>query len=632
MMVTTFFKEMNLPEDLKKLSLSELTALASSMRDYMLQTVADNGGHLSASLGVVELSLALHYHYQSPKDKIIWDVGHQSYPHKLLTGRWQKFPTLRCKDGLCGFPKPAESAHDPFGTGHSSTSISAALGLSKARDLLNEEGRVIAVIGDGALTGGMAYEALNHAGHLKAGLTVILNDNKMSISSNVGSMAGYLSRIRSDPKYSRMKKDYERYVGKIPLIGAKLIDSTERLKGGLKYLIMPGMLFEELGFTYLGPVDGHNIEALLTILKQADKLSGPVLVHVVTEKGKGYRYAEKAPDVFHGIGPFDLNNGLPLKAKKKLTYTDVFGSALLDLAQKDDKIVAITAAMTAGTGLKEFSKRYPERFFDVGIAEQHAVTMAAALAAGGLKPVFAVYSTFLQRAFDQVLHDACIGNLPVVFAVDRAGIVGEDGETHQGLFDLSFLRCIPNMTVLAPADEAELKQMLSCAFYDFSGPVALRYPRDKVQGVSQEGFKALEPGRGELVKEGSDLLIIAAGTVLYFALQAAERLLKKGLQAAVLNARFVKPLDEELIIKNALRCGRVLTVEENVLSGGFGSAVLELFEKEGLMLPVKRLGVQDIFVGQGSRAQMLKCCGLDAEGIYLSALNFARAHYWKEHI
>lgn len=624
------FEEMDLPGDLKNLSLDELNELAEKMRAYMLQTVADNGGHLAASLGVVELSLALHYNYNSPQDKIIWDVGHQSYPHKLLTGRWEDFHTLRCKDGLCGFPKPAESEHDPFIAGHSSTSISAALGFAKARDLQGENYKVIAVIGDGALTGGMAFEALNHAGHIKANVTVILNDNKMSISSNVGSMAGYLSRIRSDPKYSRMKKDYEYYVGKIPFIGNRLIDSTEKIKGGLKYLIVPGMIFEELGFTYLGPVDGHNVEAVLTILKQADKLSGPVLVHVVTEKGKGYCYAEDAPEVFHGVGPFDLNNGLPLKEKKQATYTDVFGRTLLDLARKDDKIVAITAAMTAGTGLTKFSKEFPERFFDVGIAEQHGVTMAAALSAGGLKPVFAVYSTFLQRGYDQILHDACIAKLPVIFAVDRAGIVGEDGETHQGLFDLSYLRSIPNMNVLAPADETELEAMLKSAFSCPNGPLAIRYPRDKVKGVLKDQAKEIVFGRAELLLKGDDLLIVAAGTIVEAALEAAQRLGNEGIKASVINARFVKPLDEELILSAAQRCGRVLTVEENVLAGGFGSAVLELFEKENLVLPVKRLGVPDCFVAHGTRAEVLASLGLDSAGIFKAALSFSRPLAYRE--
>jgi 1-deoxy-D-xylulose-5-phosphate synthase len=615
-------KSLNLPGDLKKLNKEELAEVALEIRKYMIQTVADNGGHLAAGLGVVELAIALHSNYSSPHDKIIWDVGHQSYPHKLLTGRWDQFPTLRRKDGLCGFPKPSESEHDPFATGHSSTSISAALGWAKARDHQGDNYKVIAVIGDGALTGGMSFEALNHAGHIKADLTVILNDNKMSIGSNVGSMSAYLGRIRSDPKYSRLKKDFEHFVSRVPLVGKKVVESTEKIKGGLKYLIVPGMIFEELGFTYLGPVDGHNIKAIRTLLKQADKLSGPVLVHVVTEKGKGYHYAEKAPEVFHGIGPFDLSNGLPLKKKKATSYTDVFGATLLKAAAENSKIVAITAAMTTGTGLKKFSKEFPERFYDVGIAEQHGVTMAAALAAGGMKPVFAVYSTFLQRAYDQLLHDTSMQNLPVVFAVDRAGIVGEDGETHQGLFDLSYLRSIPNMTVMAPANENELQNMVISALAHQDGPVAIRYPRDKIVGDEIKPPTAIPYGKGELVRQGEDLLIIAAGTVVNQALEAAEKLFWQGIRTTVINARFIKPLDQELIINWAHRCGRVLTVEENVLPGGFGSAVLELFEQKGVYMPVKRLGVDDCFVPHGTRAQMLACCGLDTEGIYTAALTF----------
>lgn len=621
---------LNLPDDLKKLDEKELNEVAAEIREYMIQTVADNGGHLAASLGVVELAIALHCNYNSPRDKIVWDVGHQSYPHKLLTGRWKQFTSLRQRDGLCGFPKPSESIHDPFATGHSSTSISAALGLAKARDHQGEDFKVVAVIGDGALTGGMSFEALNHAGHIKADLTVILNDNKMSIGSNVGSMSAYLGRIRSDPKYSRLKKDYEHFVSRMPIVGKKLIDSTEKIKGGLKYLIVPGMIFEELGFTYLGPVDGHNIKAVSNILKQADKISGPVLVHVVTEKGKGYQYAENAPEVFHGIGPFDLSNGLPLKKKKMPTYTDVFGNTLIDIARKNEKVVAITAAMTAGTGLKRFSKEFPDRFYDVGIAEQHGVTMAAALAAGGMRPVFAVYSTFLQRAYDQVLHDTCMQNLPVVFAVDRAGIVGEDGETHQGLFDLTYLRSIPNMTIMAPSNEDELKDMIFSAFNFAAGPVAIRYPRDKVKGLELKEPELIRHGKGEVLVQGNDLLIVAAGVVVNYALEAAEKLFWQGIKAAVINARFVKPLDEELIISWARKCGRVLTVEENVLPGGFGSAILETFEKKDMIIPVKRLGVNDCFIPHGTRTQMLKSCGLDSEGIYKAALTLSEVRRARE--
>ncbi len=617
---------MKLPEDLKNLKIAELEELAAEIRNYMIRTVADTGGHLAPNLGVVELALALHSTFQSPRDRIIWDVGHQSYPHKLLTGRWDRFPTLRRYRGLSGFPKPAESEHDPFGTGHSSTSISAALGLALARDFYGGNYKVIAVIGDGAFTGGMAYEALNHAGHVKTDLIVILNDNKMSISSNVGAMSDYLGRIRSDPKYSRLKAEFEQMLNRVPLVGKKMVESAERLRGGLKYLITPGMIFEELGLTYFGPVDGHNIAALKRTLRQAARMKGPVLVHVLTEKGKGYHYAEAAPERFHGIGPFDLDNGLPRSKKKSLTYTEVFGNTMLKLAAENPKIVALTAAMAGGTGLSRFAELYPQRFYDVGIAEQHAAGLAAALAAGGLKPVFAVYSTFLQRAYDQMIHDVCLQKLPVVFAIDRAGIVGEDGETHQGIFDLCYLRSIPGMAVMAPRNEDELQHMLYTALHGAPGPSALRYPRDKGEGVALKEPHLLPWGQGELLREGKDLLVAAAGTVANAALAAAERLFnEEGIDAAVINARFVKPLDEKLILEWAARCGRLLTVEENTLVGGFGSAVLELLSKRGLVLPVRRLGIDDRFVEQGPRSLVLSLYGLDAEGIFREALSLAGA-------
>ncbi|MDY6826658.1 MAG: 1-deoxy-D-xylulose-5-phosphate synthase [Bacillota bacterium] len=619
----SMISKLKLPDDLKNLTAGQLNHIAHEIREYMISTVADTGGHLAASLGVVELTLALHSSYRSPRDKIIWDVGHQSYPHKLLTGRWEQFPTLRKEGGLCGFPKRSESEHDHFGTGHSSTSISAALGLAKARDLQGDDYKVIAVIGDGAMTGGMAFEAMNYAGHIKSDLLVILNNNKMSISSNVGSLAAYLGRIRSDPKYSRLKNDFEQMAKRLPVFGDRLVDSAERIKGGLKYLIMPGMLFEELGFTYFGPVDGHNIEAIKNILKQADKMKGPVLVHVVTEKGKGYSYAEKAPEVFHGVGPFNPSNGLPLKKKKEPSYTEIFGKTLLEIGRLDQRIVAITAAMTAGTGLRKFAGEFPERFFDVGIAEQHGVTMAAALAAGGMRPVFAVYSTFLQRAYDQLIHDVCLQKLPVVFAVDRAGIVGEDGETHQGLFDLTYLRSIPNMSIMVPADEDELRNMLHMAVSYEDGPVALRYPRDKADGLLMKEPYPLSWGRGVLLKPGEDLLIVAVGPVVKQAMLAAEKLFWRGIKAAVINARFVKPLDNELIAGLAQKCGRVITVEENVINGGFGSGVAEMLARKGLAVPVKMLGIDDVFVEHGKRAVMLSHCGLDAAGIYKAACSFA---------
>lgn len=616
---------LRLPEDLHNLSVAELEELAEVIRRHMIETVADRGGHLAPNLGVVELALALHSTFKSPRDRIIWDVGHQSYPHKLLTGRWERFHTLRRHGGLSGFPKVTESVHDPFGTGHSSTSISAALGLAEARDQRGERAKIIAVIGDGALTGGMAFEALNHAGHLKSDLMVVLNDNKMSIGTNVGALSAYLDRIRSDPAYSRLKEEFEQRARRVPLVGHRVVDSAEKIRKGLKSLIKPGLLFEELGLAYFGPVDGHNIAALKSAFRQTARVKGPVLLHVLTEKGKGYRYAEAAPERFHGIGPFDLQNGLPRGKKSGLSYTGAFGQTLVRLAAGDSRIVALTAAMTAGTGLKEFASRYPQRFYDVGIAEQHAVGMAAALAAGGLRPVVAIYSTFLQRAYDQIIHDVCMQNLPVIFAVDRAGIVGEDGETHQGIFDLSYLRSAPQMALMAPRHEDELQHLLYTAVQRGAGPAALRYPRDKGEGVGLTEPRLLPWGRGEVLREGDDLLIIAAGPCANAALAAAERLAGVGVEAAVINARFIKPLDEELLLKWARRCGRILTVEENSIVGGFGSAVLEALARNNLALPVKLLGIEDAFVEQGPRDLLLSLCGLDGEGIFKAALTFSSA-------
>lgn len=613
-----------LPGDLKNLTMAEMEQLASEIRQYMIRTVAYNGGHLAANLGVVELTLALHSTFDSPRDRIIWDVGHQSYPHKIVTGRLKQFHTLRDYGGLSGFPKPAESLHDAFGTGHSSTSISAALGLARARDFHGDDYKVIAVIGDGALTGGMSFEALNHAGHMKTDMTVILNDNEMSISENVGAMSAYLGRIRSNPRYFKLKEELEHALSRIPVVGKKVVRSAERIRGGLKYLFMPGMIFEELGLTYFGPVNGHNIAAMRNVFRRAAKMRGPIIIHVVTEKGKGYAYAEEAPELFHGIGPFDLKNGLPRGRKTGISYTEIFGRTMERLGAENEKIVAITAAMTGGTGLGYFAQSFPDRFYDVGIAEQHGVTLAAALAAGGMRPVVAVYSTFLQRAVDQIIHDVCLQKLPVIFAVDRAGIVGEDGETHQGLFDLTYLRCIPNMTVMAPANQEEMQRMLHTAVISGSGPVAIRFPRDVGECTELTWPRLLPWGKGELVHEGEDLLIAAAGATLPAALAAAERLFWQGIKVAVINPRFIKPLDEELLITWARKCGRVITVEENVLSGGFGSGLMEMLEKNGINIPVKRLGIDDRFVEQGTREQVLAIYGLDDEGIFQSALAFTR--------
>ncbi len=611
---------LDLPGDLKILSPAQLKQLAQEIRGFIIKTVSDNGGHLAPNLGVVELTLALHSTFESPRDQIIWDVGHQTYAHKLLTGRRDGFASLRRYGGLSGFPNPAESPHDPFGTGHSSTSVSAALGLAKARDLRGEKYRVVAVIGDGALTGGMALEGLNNAGHLKTDLLVVLNDNKMSINTNVGSLPAYLGRLRTDPKYSRLKEELENFFKQIPVLGKRMVESAERLKRSLKYLLVPGVLFEELGFTYLGPVDGHNISTMKDVFWRAAGMKGPVLVHVLTEKGKGYTYAEKSPVRFHGIGPFNLKNGQTISHREAPTYTEIFSNTIVNLARQNPKIIAITAAMATGSGLDKFASAFPDRFFDVGIAEQHGITFAAALAAGGFQPVVAIYSTFLQRGFDQLIHDICLQNLPVVLAIDRAGIVGEDGETHQGQFDISYLRLIPNLAIMAPVDEQELQNMLYTAFKQPRGPVAIRYPKGQGEGVKIGKLTGLPWGKGRLLVEGKDLLIIAAGSTAGSALKAARKLSEGGIRVAVIDPRFIKPLDEQLIVDWAQRCRAVLTVEENVLNGGFGSSVMELLSNHGCSVPVRRLGIADRFVEHGSRSKLLSLHRLDASGIISEVL------------
>ncbi|GAW94190.1 1-deoxy-D-xylulose-5-phosphate synthase [Calderihabitans maritimus] len=612
----------NGPKDVKKLTLSQLEQLAGEIRSEMIATVARTGGHIAPNLGVVELTLALHFTFDSPKDKFIWDVGHQCYVHKLLTGRREKFDSLRQYGGISGFPKREESPHDAFNTGHSSTSISAAVGMALAREKRGEKYEVVAIIGDGALTGGMAFEALNHAGHLGIDLIVILNDNEMSIASNVGALSSYLSRLRTDPMYFKGKEEFETLLRKVPHIGPRVVKVAERVKDSLKYLVVPGMLFEELGFTYLGPIDGHNIAAMNSVFKRAKSIRGPVLIHVITKKGKGYRPAEENPDTFHGIGPFDIRTGSPIRKNGPPSYTSVFGNTLVQLAREDERIIGITAAMPNGTGLDIFAKEFPARFYDVGIAEQHAVTLAAGMAVEGFKPVVAIYSTFLQRAYDQILHDVCLQNLPVVFAIDRAGIVGEDGETHQGLFDFSYLRSIPNMTVMAPKDENELRHMLATAI-TFDGPIALRYPRGSGTGVRlDQEVKPLPVGKAEVLREGQHIVILAIGRPVYDALAAAEELASLGIEAGVINCRFVKPLDEELIKAVARKVKRIVTVEEHVLAGGFGSAVLELLARERINdREVLCLGIPDEFVPQGKADILRAKYGLTAEGIKKAILS-----------
>lgn len=610
------------PKDLRALSHEELGTVADELRKLIIETVAVNGGHLASNLGIIELTIALHYAFESPVDRIVWDVGHQSYAHKILTGRREAFSTLRTEKGISGFPKISESPHDAFGVGHSSTSISAALGLLEARDRNHEQFKVIAVIGDGALSGGIAFEGMNNAGHAKKDLIVILNDNEMSISPNVGALSAYMNRILTDERYRRFKKETISFLEGIPKLGGSVAKIARKTEETLKGMILPGLLFEELGFDYIGPIDGHNTELLIETLNRIKSSTSPTLVHVITKKGKGYEFSEKDPCVFHGIGPFEVETGSPLSAGS-VTYSAAFGTCLAELAESDPKIVAISAAMKEGTGLDCFAERFPDRFYDVGIAEQHAVTFAAGLAAGGMKPVVAVYSTFLQRAYDQIIHDVCLQNLPVVFAIDRAGLVGEDGPTHHGVFDLSFLRHIPNLTCLAPRNTEELALMLAWAL-NHAGPVAIRYPRGR---APQSGIPAspVSLGSAELLREGKDLLIMAAGNPAIAALKAAERLEAAGIQAAVVNARFIKPFDRTLFLAMASRIPRILTVEENALQGGFGSAVMEcLNEADMSHAAVKRLGIPDRFIEQGSMNSLRAACGIDEEGIYQAALAFMK--------
>ncbi len=611
------------PADLKGLAPAELESLAAEIRETIIDTVAANGGHLASSLGVVELTIALHRVFDSPRDKIVWDVGHQAYAHKLLTGRQERFSTLRQAGGISGFPKRGESPHDCFDVGHSSTSISAALGMAAARDVLGSSEKVVAVIGDGSLTAGLAFEGLNQAGHLKKDLIVILNDNEMSISPNVGALSSFLSRQMTSDLFVRLKRETEQLLGNVPRFGRDLLNFARRAEESLKGFLTPGMLFEAFGFDYVGPLDGHRLPELIETLQNVSRLEGPTLVHVVTRKGQGYPPAEANPSRFHGVGPFDRQTG-QVKADKggAASYTEVFGRTLLEQAEGDSRVVAITAAMAEGTGLKAFAARFPDRFFDVGIAEQHAVTFAAGLACQGLRPTVAIYSTFLQRAYDSVLHDVCLQNLPVSFALDRGGLVGADGPTHHGVFDFSYLRHIPNITVMAPRDEQALRRAMATALV-VDGPLAYRYPRGNGLGLTLDGpYEPVPVGCGEKLREGNDGVIFAAGTTVAAALAAAEELAVDGIEMTVVDPRFLKPLDRELIGGEARRYGVVVTVEENVLPGGFGSAVLELLADEGVAARVLRLGLPDAFIEQGSQKELYACYGLDAAGIARSIRPF----------
>jgi 1-deoxy-D-xylulose-5-phosphate synthase len=606
----------NSPQDLKLMSNLELQKLASEIRAFILCNVGVTGGHLAPNLGVVELTIALHSVLNLPKDKIIWDVGHQAYVHKIITGRRDQFHTLRQHDGISGFPRRDESDYDAFGVGHASTSISAALGMAVARDIKGAKYTVAAVIGDGALTGGQAFEALNHAGHIKTNLTVILNDNAMSIARNVGGMAHYLNKLRTTETYSRFKGDIDYLLRRIPAIGDSVAKTAERVKDSLRYLVIAGAFFEELGLTYVGPIDGHDIATLQSVLTNVKKMSGPVLLHVITQKGKGYAPAEESADMFHGIGPFCVETGTVIKGNSTPTYTGIFGQTLVELADQDPRIVAITAAMPEGTGLQGFAQRFPKRFFDVGIAEPHAVTFAAGLAAQGLKPVVAIYSTFLQRGYDQIFHDVCLQKLPVVFAIDRAGIVGEDGPTHHGIYDIAFLRSIPGLTIMAPKDENELRHMLKTAM-ECTGPIAMRYPRGAGVGVDVSSRITTIPlGKAEYLTEGTDVALLAIGDKVYPALTACAMLEKQGIKAAVINARFIKPLDEAMLRQVCRKIGLIVTIEDHALSCGFGSAVGEYMQSNGWgHVKLLKIGLPDQYIEHGARALLLDKYGLTAEGI-----------------
>jgi 1-deoxy-D-xylulose-5-phosphate synthase len=613
----------NSPEDVRRLSFAQLDRLAADIREEIVETVSRTGGHLAPSLGVVELTLALHHVFNTPADKLIWDVGHQAYAHKLITGRKEQFHTLRQHKGISGFPKRSESPYDAFGTGHSSTSISAGLGIAIAKHLKKNNNRVIAVIGDGSMTGGMAFEALNQAGHLDKNLIVVLNDNEMSISPNVGALSSFLSRKMTSKQVVRAKEELKHLLKSFSNIGENILQVLKKSEESFKGFFTPGMLFEALKFEYIGPIPGHQVENLIATFQNVRDFShGPVLIHVITKKGKGYSPAEENPGDYHGLGPFDVTTGAPVPdADGPITYTRCFGDTLVHLAEKEPKVVAITAAMPAGTGLTRFARRFPGRFFDVGIAEQHAVTFAAGLATEGMRPVVAIYSTFLQRSLDQIIHDVCLQNLPVTFALDRAGVVGDDGPTHHGVFDLSYLRFVPNLTIMAPKDENELQHMLYTAILH-EGPVALRYPRGKGEGVElSDSLSEIPMGRGELLREGKDILLLPVGNRVYPAMEAALGLEKVGIDAAVINPRFVKPLDDELIIEWAEKTGRVLTVEDNARMGGFGSAVLELLAGSNLShIRVNLLGYGDRFMEHGTQEILWHQGHIDGPAIINAAM------------
>lgn len=599
----------------KKLPQEELAPLAQEIREFLIQSLSRTGGHLASNLGVVELTIALHRVLEFPQDKLIWDVGHQAYTHKILTGRREAFDSLRKFHGLSGFPKREESCCDSFDTGHSSTSISAGLGYVRARELLKEDYTVVSVIGDGALTGGMAFEAMNNASSLKKNFIIVLNDNEMSITRNVGGISQYLGNLRTATAYTNLKTELENSLKKIPRVGDGMVDALRKTKSSIKQLVIPGMFFENMGITYLGPVDGHNIRQLVKVLSEAKRVEGPVLVHVLTQKGRGYDPAVRHPARFHGTAPFEIDTGIPSNRGGKASYTDIFSTVMRKMGDRNPKVVAVTAAMMTGTGLKRFGNMFPDRFFDVGIAEEHAVTFAAGMALGGLIPVVAVYSSFLQRAFDQILQDVCMQKLHVVFAVDRAGLVGSDGETHQGCFDLSYLSLMPNMTVLAPKNKWELSDMIKFAV-DFDGPIAVRYPRGEAYDELQEQRAPIVLGRAETICEGDgSAALLAVGSMVKTAMETAELLRKQGIRPAVVNARFVKPFDRDAVRRLAKEYRLVVTMEENVCTGGFGEQVQSYLASEGIHTPVLRAAIPDMFVEQGGVGELYRMLGIDAAGI-----------------
>ena len=602
------------PEDLRKLNISEKHELANELRELVIDTVSKTGGHLASNLGVVELTIALHSVFNTPKDKIVWDVGHQTYIHKILTGRKNKISTLRSLNGLAGFPKAVESEYDSFDTGHSSTSISAALGMARARDIKGEKNSVIAVIGDGALTGGMAFEALNDAGSSNTNLIVILNDNEMSISKNVGGLSAFLTRVRTRKYYNKSNNYIKRLTLRIPFVGKKIVKLVRKIKYSIKQLFLPNMFFEDIGFKYLGPVDGHNIEKLEEILEKAKSLSGPILIHVITKKGKGYGPAEQNPDKFHATSAFDKETGKSLKEKKD-DYSKVFGEELVKLAKENEKIVAITAAMRDGTRLTNFAKEFPNRFFDVAIAEQHALTMAAGMAKEGLIPVVSIYSSFYQRAYDQIIHDICTQKLHVVMCIDRAGVVGNDGETHQGMFDLAFLNIVPNITIMAPKDFIELRQMLEFAV-NYNGPIAIRYPRGGEEKTKFLTHEKIEKGKAEILREGEDVTIVAIGKMVAKAQNVADILEKKGIEAEVINARFLKPLDKETITNSIEKTKNVITIEDGTIEGGLGTVIEELIQEEKLKDVIfNKFGYPDRFIKHGKTEEIEEIYGLTEKNI-----------------